>query len=82
MTTETTITLTANTLPLFAHKRISNGEYVEVEASSPAADSYSVTRAFMGRPEWQAADLTAAEVVEACSEWGLDNWTPTLYGEN
>ena len=80
MDTETTITLYADELPLFAHKRLDNGEYVEVEAAFHQG-TYTVRRCYMGMIQWQKAQLVAAEVVSECEEWGLDNWTPTLYGE-
>ena len=81
MNTTATVTLTAETLPLFASKDVRSGEYVEVEANDPECTAYTVRRCWMGRTEWQATDLPAAEVVETCNEWGLDGWTPALHGE-
>lgn len=80
MTTET-ITLTAGTMPMFASKELHSGEYVEVEANDPDCTTYAVRSAHMGYIQWQATDLSAVEVVEACKDWGLDGWTPTLHGE-
>jgi hypothetical protein len=75
------VTLTVDDLPLFASKNVASGEYVEVEADSPEANSYSVTRAHMGVAQWQAIGLTAAEVIETVTEWGVQGWTPALHGE-
>ena len=73
--------LTPDTLGDFANKHLTDGEYVEIEASDPEHTGYTVRRAHMGVTQWEGKFDEAYEVIEACKEWGLDGWHAGLYGE-
>lgn len=71
-----------------AHKRLDNGEYVEIFPVDPGGTAYTLRRCYMGDVLW--SETFSPDSVREPRElaiyeagfWGYSDWHTGLYGEN